>query len=200
MLENFRLKNTYKLHANVCKHLEHLWMRAILHFTSGHCRHHHRASQDSIQNHIRITELIESAKLHDRISEESVGTGTSTCTCIVYTVQYRTAVSSEMPVPVRAYGTGTVLISDLDQLIHASSPDSWTSATRSAASSRKWDDSFRKWLQIENTWFLASDFSGECQICTEGISFALRNAIKMLKVLWIHGSNSISYPCPLVVM
>ena len=86
MLENFRLKNTYKLHANVCKHLEHPWMRAILHFTSGHCRHHHRASQDSIQNHIRITELIESAKLHDRISEESVGTGT--CTCIVYTVPY----------------------------------------------------------------------------------------------------------------
>ena len=43
-------------------------------------------SQDSIQNHIRITELIESAKLHDRISEESVCTGT--CTCTVYTVQY----------------------------------------------------------------------------------------------------------------
>ena len=86
ILENFRLKNTYKLRANVCKHLEHPWMRAILHFTSGHCRHHHRASQDSIQNHIRITELIESAKLHDRISEESVGTGT--CTCTVYTVQY----------------------------------------------------------------------------------------------------------------
>ena len=86
MLENFRLKNIYKLHANVCKHLEHPWMRAILHFTSGHCQNHHRASQDSIQNHIRITELIESAKLHDRISEESVCTGT--CTCTVYTVQY----------------------------------------------------------------------------------------------------------------
>ena len=157
-------------------------MRAILHFTSGHCRHHHRASQDSIQNHIRITELIESAKLHDRISEESVGTGTCTGTCTVYTVQYSCILrDAGTGTRVRYQYPGTVLISDLDQLIHASSPDSWTSATRSAASSRKWDDSFRKWLQIENTWFLASDFSGECQICTEGISFALRNAIKMLK-------------------
>mgnify|MGYP003329390720 CR=1 FL=1 len=46
--------------------------------------------------------------------------------CVHSTVPYSCILIEEMPVPVRAYGTGTgtVLISDLDQLIHASSPDS----------------------------------------------------------------------------